>query len=195
MNLLQKIAFIIRSNKDFKSEDSNYYSGFIQFVHTLNLQTTVDEDSKDEGEDSGFEDLNFENFGFSKVEPDEIIFSAGGDWQEPSMVTLRLNENDEIYVAKAENKYEDDYRIKFSEVMKEIQLPDVINQSGRKKYFFIQDENAHWYMIPVELRARWYELCQKCYEEDESACNALNNEFRQYSTGGGISNIEFYYEK
>lgn len=64
-----------------------------------------------------------------------------------------------------------------------------------KKYFFIQDESSHWYMIPVDLKKRWNELCERCNDEDEDAFNILNDEFAQYRTGGGISNIEFYYEK
>jgi hypothetical protein len=99
------------------NEDSGYIDAFISFVsNRFDLETKVDEDE----DDNGLQSLDFENFGFSKVEPDEIIFSAGGDWQEPLQVTLRLNDQEEIVIVKQEYEFRDDYKIKFHEIMRNI---------------------------------------------------------------------------
>ncbi len=55
-------------------------------------------------------------------------------------------------------------------------------------YFFSQDSDCHWYMIPSEKRQRWNDLNQ---EETEENNDAINDEFGEYRTGGDITGIEF----
>ncbi len=58
-------------------------------------------------------------------------------------------------------------------------------------HFFSQDNDSHWYMIPVEKRTRWNELCAKDNGDNEEINDAINTEFGEYRTGGGIDDIEF----
>jgi hypothetical protein len=60
-----------------------------------------------------------------------------------------------------------------------------------QKYFFSQDQDCHWYMIPVEKRKRWQELMNGSGDDND---DAINTEFGDYRTGGGIGNIEFTVE-
>ena len=61
----------------------------------------------------------------------------------------------------------------------------------KKKYFFDEDNDGHWYIIPVEKRKLWSELLnedtgsENWYERWQAA------DFDSCRTNGGISNIEF----
>ena len=61
-----------------------------------------------------------------------------------------------------------------------------------KKYFFAQDSDSHWYMIPAEMRETWNkytvnDIAWDDYEKQEE----FTNLFFGYMTGGGINHIEF----
>lgn len=58
-----------------------------------------------------------------------------------------------------------------------------------QKYFFAQDDSCHWYMIPAEKRQRWNEVNKMDIDTDEGY--EAFQEFEDYRTGGGISDIEF----
>jgi hypothetical protein len=112
MTLLQKVAFIIK----MKTKDGDSYEdSFLNLIGTLNLPPTFSDEEPDIEED-----LDFENFAFSKVEEDEIVFSAGGDWQNGLIITLRLNESGDIVIAKSEKGFEDDYSIKFQDIIESV---------------------------------------------------------------------------
>lgn len=68
------------------------------------------------------------------------------------------------------------------------QLEDALSQRGSKRFFFSQDSDCHWYMIPVVLRERWKALTQEDSEEND---DAIYDEFSNYLTGGDISHISF----
>lgn len=65
------------------------------------------------------------------------------------------------------------------------------------KFFFSQDEDCHWYMIPIEKRERWKELNDLANShinssiEQQNFDNLIDGEFSEYRTNGGISHIEF----
>ncbi len=63
---------------------------------------------------------------------------------------------------------------------------DISNNSER--FFFSQDGDSHWYMIPVSLKERWNKYSN---EDSDEAEDIINSEFGQFRTGGGISNITF----
>lgn len=58
-------------------------------------------------------------------------------------------------------------------------------------YFFSQDGDSHWYMVPERLRARWQEFTSNDLE-DEDEIQLFMDEFGEYAVGGGISGITFY---
>ena len=60
-----------------------------------------------------------------------------------------------------------------------------------QKYIFIQDNDCHWYMLPVELKDKFNELNNMDTESDEWYKKWQDADFDSYQTGGGISNIEF----
>lgn len=64
-----------------------------------------------------------------------------------------------------------------------------------KPHFFAQDESSHWYMIPVDLRDRWQQLNNQLPEiegwDEEDYNSAIDDEFGDFRTGGGIGHIEF----
>lgn len=116
MNLLQKVAQVSRATRRF---DGDYYGTFLDIVGGLELPKPKLEDGEEDDED-----LDFENFAFSEVTDDVITFSAGGDWQEPLIITLKYDQaTDKIYVAEHEEGYEDNYTIKFNEIMGAVILP------------------------------------------------------------------------
>jgi len=119
MNLLQKVATLIRSKKSFINDRLTYHMGFLDLLGELDLPKTACDGDEPDAEK---EELDFENFGFSKVEPDEIIFGAGGDWQNPLLITLRLNDEGNIYVSHHEEGFEDDYTIRFEEIMAAVEI-------------------------------------------------------------------------
>ena len=56
-------------------------------------------------------------------------------------------------------------------------------------YFFSQDQDSHWYMIPADKRKRWNEVNN--LDSDSPDTWKAFEEFEQYRTGGGIGHIEF----
>jgi hypothetical protein len=56
-------------------------------------------------------------------------------------------------------------------------------------FFFDQDQDSHWYMIPVIKRNRWNQV--KDMDPDNETTWKAFEEFEEYRTGGGISHIEF----
>lgn len=118
MSLLKKVALII----DMTTGDGGTYEdSFLNLIYKLDLPKTYSED-----EPEIFEDLDFENFCFSKVEDDEIVFCAGGDWQTPLTITIKLNEFDDIYVANYKDGYEEDEQIRFHDIIEKV----ITNSSG-----------------------------------------------------------------
>lgn len=61
---------------------------------------------------------------------------------------------------------------------------------NNQTYFFGQDQDSHWYMIPSELREEW---CKYTINdlEDYDEIDEFISKFSQYMTGGGIGDIEF----
>lgn len=52
--------------------------------------------------------LDTENFGFTSVSEDKIVFSAGGDWQKPSTMELTLDgEENYLITVLDDNKFSD----------------------------------------------------------------------------------------
>jgi hypothetical protein len=116
MNLLQKVAQLSRATKHFNGD---YRSAFLSILDKIDLpETTVISDDEESEEDPEYQELDFENFGFSKVEDDEIIFSAGGDWQNPLMIKLGFNGQD-IFVAEHLQGFED-LDIDFNAILKDV---------------------------------------------------------------------------
>lgn len=65
-----------------------------------------------------------------------------------------------------------------------------IDQSG--KWFFSQDQDSHWYMIPSELYDKWQEMTQNDFDDDDyEGVEEFEKTFGEYRTGGGISHIIF----
>lgn len=62
------------------------------------------------------------------------------------------------------------------------------NPDPVEPYFFSQDGDGHWYMIPVRLRAEWNTLNAKGYNDDDYE---EWQKWSDYMTGGGIEDIEF----
>ena len=59
--------------------------------------------------------------------------------------------------------------------------------SGR--FFFDQDQDCHWYMIPADLKSKWLEMTVNDLHDDK--IDEFEHTFAQYRTGGGISHITF----
>jgi len=59
-----------------------------------------------------------------------------------------------------------------------------------ERFFFDQDQDAHWYMIPEGLRETWQSMTAND-TEDEVEIDRFNVLFGHYRTGGGISDISF----
>lgn len=61
-----------------------------------------------------------------------------------------------------------------------------------------QDESGHWYVFPIELEKRWYELWELMDSDGQStfekAENDLIAEFSKYMTGGDLNNVQLYAE-
>lgn len=57
-------------------------------------------------------------------------------------------------------------------------------------YFFDQDQDCHWYMIPSSLRAEWQTMTAND-TDDQDELDKFDVLFAHHRTGGGISNIDF----
>lgn len=60
------------------------------------------------------------------------------------------------------------------------------------KYFFDQDQDSHWYMIPERMKANWETLVNKPYTDED---DILWEVFDQYKINGGITGILFTPDK
>lgn len=58
----------------------------------------------------------------------------------------------------------------------------------------VKDEGSHWYVIPIELSAKFRELTE--FENDEDTNFEYEKEFNEifskYRTGGDLNNIQLY---
>lgn len=59
------------------------------------------------------------------------------------------------------------------------------------KYFFDQDDDSHWYMIPIERREEWQNAGHLNLDTDKGYKEWQKGHWEDYRTGGGISDIEF----
>lgn len=103
MNILQIVKQALDEKPDFNGD---YHSAFYDYATDLEdlpkVRVEVDEDEYEE------EDLDFENFSIVTASKDEIVFCAGGDWQEPLIITLKVNEAGEVYVAEHKEGFHPD---------------------------------------------------------------------------------------
>lgn len=61
---------------------------------------------------------------------------------------------------------------------------------SKKRYFFAQDQDSHWYMIPLELKSQWISFTQNDME-DYDIIEKFHSIFNEFLVGGGISDISF----
>jgi hypothetical protein len=75
--------------------------------------------------------------------------------------------------------------------LEETQVIEWTNENiSKRKYFFAQDQDSHWYMIPLELKSQWTYFTQNDMEDDD-IINKFQSIFNVYLVGGGISDISF----
>lgn len=58
-----------------------------------------------------------------------------------------------------------------------------------KEVVVLQDEDNHWYIIPIELKDEFIKLSESNSLDDE---DEFINKFSEYMTGGSINNIRLY---
>ncbi len=58
------------------------------------------------------------------------------------------------------------------------------------RYFFAQDGDCHWYMIPEKLKEQWRSM-SNIHDDDEDGHDALNEIFSPFLVGGSIESITF----
>jgi len=63
-----------------------------------------------------------------------------------------------------------------------------------QRYFFAQDDDCHWYMIPADRREEWQNAGHLNLDTDEGYEAWIKGGWENYRTGGGISDIEFLIE-
>lgn len=67
-----------------------------------------------------------------------------------------------------------------------------------KKVYVVQDDDCHWYVIPFDLKDKFFELEEIMNGENEvefdEADTEFNKLFSQYMTGGDLNNIQLYAE-
>ena len=65
-----------------------------------------------------------------------------------------------------------------------------------KRVYAVQDDDCHWYVIPYELKDKFFELDEKMGTDNETefqeADTYFNGLFSQYMTGGDLNNVELY---
>lgn len=54
------------------------------------------------------------------------------------------------------------------------------------RFYLLQDESAHWYLVPVSKADRFRELL-----EADGDLDAFNNEFSEMSLGGSPTRVSF----
>ena len=56
-----------------------------------------------------------------------------------------------------------------------------------KRFFFAQDDESHWYMVPEEQKTLWDEWASTDYNWQHPSCDV----FEEYRTNGGIELYTF----
>lgn len=59
-----------------------------------------------------------------------------------------------------------------------------------KRVYCVQDDSGHWYIIPYELKDKFFKMEQEANKTEEY--NEFIKEFEQYMTGGDLNLIELY---
>lgn len=73
---------------------------------TVNWPQISEPDAFDYGETENEEDLDLENWEILSIDDNKMVMCAGGDWQEPLMMTLVSHGDDQLYVLNTEEGYE-----------------------------------------------------------------------------------------
>jgi hypothetical protein len=60
---------------------------------------------------------------------------------------------------------------------------------ARTRFFFSQDQDSHWYMVPDCLRKDWEAMTAN--DLDEDAADSFDAKFGDYRLSGGIGRITF----
>lgn len=66
-----------------------------------------------------------------------------------------------------------------------------------KKVVAVKDNDSHWYVIPAEMKDKFFELLEKSeYTETGNDWEQFEEEFidtfTPYETGGDLNNVELY---
>jgi hypothetical protein len=61
--------------------------------------------------------------------------------------------------------------------------------SQPQKFCFVKDDDSHLYLIPLDLKSKFDELCSLAYETDEF--DDFESLFKKYMKGTGLSNFSF----
>lgn len=61
--------------------------------------------------------------------------------------------------------------------------------SQPQKFCFVKDEDSHLYLIPLELKSKFEELCSLSYKNDEF--DDFESLFVKYMKGTSLSNFSF----
>lgn len=61
--------------------------------------------------------------------------------------------------------------------------------SKSQKFCFVKDEDSHLYLIPLELKSKFVELCEFAYKTDDF--DEFESLFGKYMKGTSISNFSF----
>ena len=60
-----------------------------------------------------------------------------------------------------------------------------------EKYFFDQDDDGHWFMIPIARRDEWRSWQGVDLDKGDNYDKWCKSGFEDYSIGGSINDIEF----
>ena len=58
------------------------------------------------------------------------------------------------------------------------------------RFFFAQDQDSHWYLIPEAKRAVWEKMTVNDLDDDNEIAK-FERTFGKYRTGGGINRYSF----
>lgn len=58
---------------------------------------------------------------------------------------------------------------------------------SRAEYCLAQDEDSHWYFIPLRMKGRFEALCAKAYASDDY--DDFNDAFEEYRVSGPFTLI------
>jgi hypothetical protein len=111
MNIIEKVIELL------KEDDSEEVAWVISDHATPWPQVKED---PDDPECNYMESVCTENWGFSEINEKYIIFSCGGDWQEPVQMKIELVDNNLVITDVKYNVFEDS--IKYPELVKIFKL-------------------------------------------------------------------------